>query len=61
MILFMIRKLYSLVAGECCPDNPDAAQHQEILLGGFLYGMIIKEKIEEYLQNVCAQINSDVN
>ncbi|KAF5097595.1 hypothetical protein D0Z00_002353 [Geotrichum galactomycetum] len=61
MILFMIRKLYSLVAGECCPDNPDAAQHQEILLGGFLYGMIIKEKIEEYLQNVCAQITSDVN
>lgn len=43
MLLFMIRKLYSLVAGDCCPDNPDATQHQEILLGGFLYGMIIKE------------------
>ena len=57
----MIRKLYSLVAGECCPDNPDSAQHQEILLGGFLYGMIIKEKIEEYLQNFKAQITSDVS
>lgn len=44
MLLFMIRKLYSLVAGDCCPDNPDATQHQEVLLGGFLYGMIIKEK-----------------
>ncbi|OWB55299.1 hypothetical protein B5S28_g1170 [[Candida] boidinii] len=61
MLLFMIRKLYSLVAGECSPDNPDATQHQEILLGGFLYGMILKEKAEEYLQNIRAQIQSDLN
>ncbi|KAG7660630.1 RPA135 [[Candida] subhashii] len=61
MLLFMIRKLYSLVAGDCCPDNPDATQHQEVLLGGFLYGMIIKEKIEEYLQNIKLQIQSDIN
>lgn len=60
-LLFMIRKLYSLVAGECCPDNPDAVQHQEILLGGFLYGMIIKEKIEDYVNNIRLQIQSDVN
>lgn len=61
MLLFIIRKLYSLVAGECCPDNPDATQHQEVLLGGFLYGMIIKEKIDEYLQNITAQIRTDIN
>ncbi|AAS50799.2 ABR029Wp [Eremothecium gossypii ATCC 10895] len=61
MLMFMIRKLYSLVAGECCPDNPDATQHQEVLLGGFLYGMIVKEKIEEYLQNIKLQIQADVN
>ncbi|AET38153.1 DNA-directed RNA polymerase I core subunit RPA135 Ecym_2421 [Eremothecium cymbalariae DBVPG len=61
MLMFMIRKLYCLVAGECSPDNPDATQHQEVLLGGFLYGMIIKEKIEEYLQNIRLQIQSDVN
>lgn len=61
MLLFMIRKLYALVAGDCCPDNPDAVQHQEILLGGFLYGMIIKEKIDEYLQSIKLQIQSDIN
>ncbi|KAF1942451.1 beta and beta-prime subunits of DNA dependent RNA-polymerase [Clathrospora elynae] len=49
MILFMIRKLYSLVEGECAVDNPDAVQNQEILLGGQLYGMILKEKLEEWL------------
>ena len=61
MIFFMIRKLYALCAGECCPDNPDATQHQEVLLGGFLYGMILKEKMEEYLNNIVLQIQSDLN
>ena len=61
MLMFMLRKLYALVAGECAPDNPDATQHQEILLGGFLYGMIIKEKIDEYLQSIIAQIRTEIN
>lgn len=49
MVLFMIRKLYSLAAGDCAVDNPDAIQNQEILLGGFLYGQIIKERLDEFL------------
>ncbi|GAM85558.1 hypothetical protein ANO11243_035650 [Dothideomycetidae sp. 11243] len=52
MLLFMIRKLYALVEGECAVDNPDAVQNQEILLPGFLYGMIIKEKIDEWLLSI---------
>ncbi|KAF3937034.1 hypothetical protein ABW19_dt0210370 [Dactylella cylindrospora] len=59
-LLFMIKKLYSLVAGTCAPDNVDAAQHQEVLLGGFLYCQILKEKIEEYLLNIRSQIRSDL-
>jgi DNA-directed RNA polymerase I subunit RPA2 len=51
MIIFMIRKLYALVAGDCAPDNPDAVSNQEVLLGGFLYGMILKERIEEWLRS----------
>jgi DNA-directed RNA polymerase I subunit RPA2 len=49
MLLFMARKLYALVAGDCAPDNPDAVSNQEILLGGFLYGNIIKERLEDCL------------
>lgn len=60
MLMFMVRKLYTLVAGTCAPDNPDATQHQEVLMGGFLYGMILKEKIDEYLQSVRAQVDADV-
>lgn len=60
MLLFMIRKLYTLVANECSADNPDSAQHQEILLGGFLYSMIVKEKMDEYLQSITQQVRTDL-
>lgn len=52
MLLFMIRKLYALVEGDCAVDNPDAVQNQEVLLGGHLYGMILKEKLEEWLNSI---------
>lgn len=51
MLLFMARKLYSLVEGECTVDNPDTVQSQEILLGGQLYGMLLKERLEEWLNS----------
>lgn len=60
MLVFMIRKLYGLVAGECSPDNPDSPAHQEIMLGGFLYGQIIKEKLEDVLKLIKAQIGNDL-
>ncbi|CAO1613300.1 unnamed protein product [Jaminaea pallidilutea] len=60
LLLFMMRKLYALVGGECATDNPDSPQHQEVLLPGFLYGMIIKERLDEYLQNLRGQIVRDV-
>jgi DNA-directed RNA polymerase I subunit RPA2 len=49
LLLFMTRKLYTLAAGDCALDNPDAVSSQEVLLGGFLYGMILKENIYEWL------------
>lgn len=52
LIIFMIQKLYCLVAGECAMDNPDAVSGQEILLPGFLYGMIIKEKLDDWLRSI---------
>lgn len=56
----MIRKLYALVGGECGGDNPDSPQHQEILMPGYLYSMIIKEKVEEILTNVRTNILQDI-
>ncbi|KAL9009679.1 MAG: hypothetical protein Q9173_005315 [Seirophora scorigena] len=52
LLLFMIRKLYSLAAGDCAIDNPDAVSTQEVLLPGFLYGMLIKEKFDDWLRSM---------
>ncbi|WFD30693.1 DNA-directed RNA polymerase [Malassezia sp. CBS 17886] len=60
LLVFMMRKLYAFVAGECCADNPDSPQHQEVLMPGFLYGAIIKERLDEYLLAVRAQVARDV-
>jgi DNA-directed RNA polymerase I subunit RPA2 len=55
----MLRKLYALVSKECCVDNPDSPQNQEVLLPGSLYGMIIKERLEEALNQIRTQIDFD--
>ena len=56
----MIKKLYALVKGDCAQDNPDAIQHQEILLGGFLYGMVLKERVDKFVDDIRAQIRADL-
>jgi DNA-directed RNA polymerase I subunit RPA2 len=56
----MLRKLFSLVSGSCCADNPDSPQHQEVLLPGTLYGMILKERIEDSLLGIRNFITQDV-
>lgn len=57
----MLRKLYAVVSKSCCVDNPDSPQHQEVLLPGTLYGMIIKERLEEALNNFAISVRQDVN
>lgn len=60
LLLFMIQKLYALVGGECCADNPDSPQHQEILMPGHLLSSILKERFEEYIGGIRNQMAADV-
>lgn len=60
LLIHMTQKLYSLVAGDCCADNPDSPQLQEVLLPGHLYASIIKEKILDYLVSIKTQIKTDM-
>ncbi|KAJ2007555.1 hypothetical protein GGI04_001477 [Coemansia thaxteri] len=60
MMAHMVRKLYAVVSGECQEDNPDTQQLQEVYMPGHLYLAIIKEKVEDYLLGVRAEINKDV-
>ncbi|CAG8555456.1 41467_t:CDS:10 [Gigaspora margarita] len=41
-------------------DNPDSPQNQEILLGGHLYGMLIKEKLSDCLNAIRAVVAADI-
>lgn len=45
----MTKKLWSLVQDELQPDNLDSLATQEFLSAGQLYGMFLREKIEEML------------
>ncbi|KAI8819166.1 uncharacterized protein EV422DRAFT_588918 [Fimicolochytrium jonesii] len=60
MLIFMMQKLYALVAGDCAGDNPDSPQHQEILLPGHLYLSIMKEKMGDWLTAIKIQIQQDI-
>ncbi|CAL1700117.1 unnamed protein product [Somion occarium] len=61
MLLFMLQKLFSVVSKSCTVDNPDSPQHQEVLLPGSLYGMILKERLEEALTSIQRTIAIDVS
>lgn len=51
-MLMILRKLYSFAAGDCGVDNADSLQNQEILLPGHLISNFVKEKFDEFLQNL---------
>ncbi|CAN0357245.1 unnamed protein product, partial [Laminaria digitata] len=51
-LLFMLRKLYAFVQGRCREDRPDALANHELLLPGHLFGMIVKERLENWLEKV---------
>ena len=46
-LIVMVRKLLSLVSGECAVDNADSAMHQELLVPGHLYTILVKEQLQE--------------
>jgi len=60
VLIFMIQKLYALAQGTIKPDNADALSSHEILLPGHLYLMILKEKLQDWLQGIKATVMRDV-
>ncbi|KAJ2799396.1 hypothetical protein H4R21_003562, partial [Coemansia helicoidea] len=59
MLAHMARKLYAVVSGECREDNPDAQQMQEVYMPGHLYLALIKERVEDYLLGIRAELGKD--
>lgn len=59
-LLFLLRKLYSFVSGDCGVDNADSLQNQEVLLTGHLMTSFVKEKFEEMLQQIRGGLIQDM-
>jgi len=59
-LILMIRKLYSFVSGQTGADNTDSLQNHELLLPGHLYTSIVKEKFEEILAGIKAQVQKEM-
>ncbi|XP_022087163.1 DNA-directed RNA polymerase I subunit RPA2-like [Acanthaster planci] len=60
-LILMARKLFSFARGQCSADNADSPMNQEVLLAGHLYQMVLKEKMESWLQNVKLTILKKAN
>lgn len=60
VLIAMVRKLFSLASGECAEDNADSAMMQELLVAGHLYGILLKELLQEYLYALPKTIQQDL-
>eukprot|EP00163_Fabomonas_tropica_P004327 TRINITY_DN13816_c0_g1_i1.p1 TRINITY_DN13816_c0_g1~~TRINITY_DN13816_c0_g1_i1.p1 ORF type:complete len:1143 (-),score=294.48 TRINITY_DN13816_c0_g1_i1:13-3441(-) len=60
LLVYMIRKLYAFVGGEISEDNADSPMNQEILVGGHLYTMMIKEKFADWLETLQTVLQKDL-
>ncbi|XP_028028172.1 DNA-directed RNA polymerase I subunit RPA2 [Bombyx mandarina] len=55
-LVFMVQKLYDLVQNKCKVEGADAVMMQEVMVGGHLYLQVLKERLQNILNNVRIQI-----
>ena len=60
LLLFMLQKVYAMAAGRVREDNPDSLVNQEVLLPGHLWEMILKEKLQEYLEGLRTAVSKEL-
>lgn len=56
LLCLMLRKLYAFAKGDVPEDNADSVMNHELLLPGHLYLMILKEKLQESVAALRANI-----
>lgn len=60
LMLEMISKLYRLANDEITPDNPDSLMNHELLLGGHLMTIFLKEKLLEYVLGIRGSLMKEI-
>lgn len=61
LLCLMLRKLYAFAKGEVREDNSDSVMNHELLLPGHLYLMILKEKLQDMLAAIRANIVKELS
>ncbi|XP_064598141.1 LOW QUALITY PROTEIN: DNA-directed RNA polymerase I subunit RPA2-like [Liolophura sinensis] len=56
LLVYMTQKLFVFAKGGCATESADNPMNQEVLLGGHLYLMVLKEKIESWLHSLRTSI-----
>jgi len=59
-LIFALRKLYAVAAGDCAVDNSDSLQNQELLLPGHLIVSYLKDRFEEMFKEIRLSIQKDL-
>ncbi|XP_041365759.1 DNA-directed RNA polymerase I subunit RPA2-like [Gigantopelta aegis] len=52
LLVYMTKKLFAFAKGECAAESADNPMNQELLLGGHLYLMVLKERLHGYLNTL---------
>ncbi|KAK9882973.1 hypothetical protein WA026_001189 [Henosepilachna vigintioctopunctata] len=52
MLIYMTQKLFAFAQNKCRVEGADAVMMQEVLLGGHLYLQVIKERLQNWVDNL---------
>ncbi|XP_052192678.1 DNA-directed RNA polymerase I subunit 2-like [Diospyros lotus] len=61
LLIFMLQKLFSLIDHTSVPDNPDSLQNQEVLLPGHLINILLKDKLQDWLQRARRLLQDEID
>ncbi|GAB1603047.1 DNA-directed RNA polymerase I subunit RPA2 isoform X1 [Argonauta hians] len=52
LLVYMVKKLYSFVRGECVADNRDSIINHEVMDAGRIYSMVLFDSLYKWMRNV---------
>lgn len=61
LLVFMTKKLYRTVKGECALENPDNPMFHELYLSGHIYFTLLLERLDNFLENVGKNIKKTID
>ncbi|XP_047136154.1 DNA-directed RNA polymerase I subunit RPA2 isoform X2 [Hydra vulgaris] len=61
LLIYMTQKLFALANDKCAAESPDNPMNHEVLLGGHTYLLVLKDKLETWLNLLKPAILKEIN